>query len=153
MHRLRYKKAVEFPPQLNSFLKGPLVQQRLDSSVFARKTIKDSTVKTSDTTGITPLSIVTISPYGRHYHQKAPHAVTPMGHTYNIMSLFENQILIRNKAAVKLPCCFALVNYSVPVPCGGRGGCRRWSRFVGGGDRGCRPCRWFRLSLWGFCRS
>lgn len=125
MHRLRYKKAVEFPPQLNSFLKGPLVQQRLDSSVFARKTIKDSTVKTSDTTGITPLSIVTISPYGRHYHQKAPHAVTPMGRTYNIMSLFENQILIRNKAAVKLPCCFALVNYSVPVPCGGRGGYRR----------------------------
>ena len=80
-------------PQLNSFLKGPLVQQRLDSSVFARKTIKDSTVKTSDATGITPLSIVTISPYGRHYHQKAPHADTPVGHIYNIIMSLKKQIL------------------------------------------------------------
>lgn len=117
MHRSEYKKAVEFPPQLNLFLKGPLVQQRLDSSVFARKTIKDSTVKTSDTTGITPLSIVTISPYGRHYHQKAPHAVTPMGHVYNIISLLENQILICNKAAVRLPYYFA---YSTISSCARR---------------------------------
>ena len=91
-HQLK-SKSCGICPQLNSFLKGPLVQQRLDSSVFARKTIKDSTVKTSDATGITPLSIVTISPYGRHYHQKAPHADTPVGHIYNIIMSLKKQNL------------------------------------------------------------
>lgn len=43
--RWRKNKAVGNHPQLCCLLKGPVVQQRLDSSLVARKMIKDMTVK------------------------------------------------------------------------------------------------------------